>query len=212
MTSMLLALLWSTAAVPAASPVGGLLECDDATALAADWTELGQRLSAGAQCDEHRYPSGAELECRARSPFLAYGLSGQEFILREVHGGRRELRGVFRAGADALRAAAQRRHRGVFEPDGANGWTLQIDAQRSVRVDVREDGAAELACAVAGAQADDARRAVPTRRMAPWPGDSRFRRRRCRRCASAPCRPRARAGSACARAPRRETGAICSAA
>ncbi len=154
-------LLFLIAAPAGAGPseAARLLDCADGTSLQRSWEDLRSVLTAGATCHESRYPSGTELECRAASPFSAYGLTAQEFILRESSSGTREIRGVFKAGTETLRAAAERRHHGVFEAQGANGRRLTLDATHWLHLDQREDGASELTCAVSGSSADDARRA-----------------------------------------------------
>jgi hypothetical protein len=139
--------------------VAQMLECANPTPMQGEWSALAQSLGSAATCHESRYPSGIELECRAASAFSAYGLTVQEFILRESSSGTRELRGVFKATTQSLRTAAERRHRGVFEADGASGWRMNLDAGRWLHLDQREDGASELTCAVSGSSADDARRA-----------------------------------------------------
>src|SRR5580765_3661305 len=117
--AILLALGSGTAlAVPEAAR---LLDCGDAAALLGDWAALGRTLSAEADCRENRYPSGNEFECRARGGFSAYGIGVQEFILRDS-GGTRELRGVFKSGVGALRAAAERRHHASFTQQDNSAW------------------------------------------------------------------------------------------
>lgn len=142
----------------AAPEVARLLDCSDAAALQVDWATLGRTLSAEADCRENRYPSGNEFECRARGGFSAYGIAVQEFILRDS-GGTRELRGVFKAGVGALRAAAERRHHAAFAQQDASTWRAELGDGRALRVDQREDGASELACIVSGKLAADANRA-----------------------------------------------------
>ena len=155
----MLLLFFAIPASAAPSEAAHLLDCADATSLQASWNDLRTALTTGATCHESRYPSGTELECRAASAFSAYGLTAQEFILRESSSGTREIRGVFKASTETLRAAAQRRHRGVFEPEGANGWRMPLDATHWLHLDQREDGASELTCAASGSSAEDARRA-----------------------------------------------------
>jgi len=150
-------LLSGAAGSPALDP-SHLLESEGLPDLQGSWDGLRAALGAHATCHASRYPSGTELECRAASAFSAYGATAQEFILRDSSSGTREIRGVFKAGTETLRAAAQRRHSGVFEPDGG-GWRLSLDASRWLHLDKREDGASELTCAVSGSSAEDARRA-----------------------------------------------------
>lgn len=143
----------------AASEAARLLDCADASALLGDWSTLGRALSADAECREHHYSSGNEFECRGRSTISAYGIPMQEFILRDSAGGTRELRGVFKSGVGALRAAAERRHHASFVQQDASAWRAELGDGRALRLDQREDGASELACIASGALAADARRA-----------------------------------------------------
>ena len=153
------ACLTAAQAQAAPSELARLLECADTKVLQQDWDALATRLAADAACDAHRFAGGRELECRLRATVSAYGLPVSEFTLREGGAGQRELRGVFKAALGRLRSNAEARHGAVFQSQDDGSALLALDDARRLRLDLREDGASELACAVPGTREADAHRA-----------------------------------------------------
>lgn len=153
------ACLAAAQAQAAPTELARLLECTDPAALQQDWDALATRLTADATCAAHRFAGGRELECRPHAAVSAYGLPVGEFSLREGAAGQRELRGVFKAAMSRLRSNAEATHGAAFQSQDDGGALLALGGGRRLRLDQREDGASELACAVPGTREADARRA-----------------------------------------------------
>ena len=154
MRSFLLVLVLAATAAQAQSPqpLGAVLGCTDFDSLARPVLWHEGAVAQLASCKSIRRDGSAELECSPHGKLDVLGLPAQEFSLREASDGSHESHAVFKAGIDRVRAAAEKRHGGVFEPEGADGYVMRLPGQpeRRVELGLREDGATELSCILAG--------------------------------------------------------------
>lgn len=159
--ALLLAFAAGAASAQAPAPLADVLGCADFDTLARPVLWHEGAAAQLADCKSLRREGSAELECRPRGKLDVLGLAASEFSLRESSDGSHTAHTVFKAGIDRVRAAAEKRHGSVFEPEGADGYVMRLpgSGERRLELGQREDGASELACIAAGPQAADATRA-----------------------------------------------------
>ncbi|MCQ4166238.1 hypothetical protein [Tahibacter harae] len=135
-----------------------LLACRDALALNEAVAVQEARYTSQAQCRSHRRGAAVDLQCEPRVPLKLFGLPLREFSLHESAARGHVATSVLRASLNNARDAAQKSLRGVFEPEGAEYYRLNLGDGLSLRLGEREDGAAELACEAAPADLQRRRR------------------------------------------------------
>ena len=158
---LLYALAAGAAHAQSTQPLAAMLGCTDFDALSRPVLWHEGAVAQIAECKNLRRDGSAELECRPRGKLDVLGLAASEFSLRESSDGSHEAHTVFKAGIDRVRAAAEKRHGSVFEPEGADGYVMRLpgSSERRLELGLREDGASELSCVEAGLPALDAARA-----------------------------------------------------
>ena len=168
-TSLLLAVLVLGAHAPALRAVTDLaqvLSCSDWALIATEPELLRTTLGSlpGVTCERKVSRDGEMLECRTDQPVTAFGQPVREFSLGRVNRNVHRLRYVLPVPMESVRAAIEKQVGSRFEPDLKLGYVLKLPGspERSYRLDLREDGVAELICRVripnlsSAAQATDA--------------------------------------------------------
>lgn len=166
-TLVLTSILWAwSVSTLAATDLERVLSCNDWAIIATQPERLRATLQSmpGVSCESKISRDGEMLECRSEKPVTAFGQPVREFSVGRVNRNMYRLRYVLPVPLEQVRAVIEQEVGARFEPDVKLGYLLKLPGvpERSYRLDLREDGVAEVICRVripnvsSAAQATDA--------------------------------------------------------